>query len=586
MPTVKIPLVGVYQTRGPGDPYQNWLLGEDQKFSNCVFNLPKNPVTGKSVLYVSKRPGLESDTTYGAVSSGGANTLMCAGTSKKSKKHYWVNWNGTNTMTVYEGVVTTSVVIATVTVTNLIWVEFSEAEFNGVAYVVLTVNDNGTSSLYYYVSNVVTTFVGDTHTNTTIDSIPTTTGLYVGQPITGTGVAAGTRISSIDSSVAITVSLATTATNADVTFTLTKLAKVLDTDFPADAVGPMVFLDGYGFIGTAAGNIYATDINAIASIGVNNYLNANAFADAGKGLVKIKNTLAFFGESSIEFFYQAGNPAGSVLSPIKNASLRCGIPGNAQAFASFKRITQIGDDTYFWGVETNPDNAFLISGRGDNHHVYKLTAGFQLFKMSTPETAAFLQGIVPRKIESFSCAGKNYLIISATSLATKCIVWDLDLDLPSEWVVAASAYMVNWHEAFSLGGSRFLADDRTNIRGLYFTEGDTAVASKLDADASTGKAVTRIIQSAKVNFDTTKRKFMISATLVCDKEATGTELFEYSDDDGATWVTWGSFDLTSMQPKLTRGGSFVGGRQFRMTNASAVAGRAQMLEIDLDVGVA
>src|SRR3990167_1188811 len=31
MPTVKIPLVGVYQTRGPGDPYQNWLLGKDQK---------------------------------------------------------------------------------------------------------------------------------------------------------------------------------------------------------------------------------------------------------------------------------------------------------------------------------------------------------------------------------------------------------------------------------------------------------------------------------------------------------------------------------------------------------------------------
>ena len=585
MPTVKIPLVGVYQTRGPGDPYQNWLLGKDQKFSNCIFSLIKNPVTGKSFLYTSKRPGLESDTTYGAVNSGGANTLMCAGTTKYTRKNYWCNWNGTNTMTVYEGVVTTSVTIGTVTVTSLIWAEFSETLISGVTYAVFVINDNGTSACYYYPSNIVTSVVGDTHSNTTVDSLPTTVGLYVGQPITGTGIPANTRIASIDSGVAITLDTAATATNADVTFTLTKLVKITDTDFPTDAVGPMVFLDGYGFILTASGSIYQTNINTMASIGVNNYLSVNAFTDAGKGLAKIKNTLVAFGESSIEFFYNAGNPSGSVLSPIKQAVLRCGIPGNAQAFASFKRITQIGDDIYFWGVETNPETAFLISGRGDNHHVYKLS-GFQLFRMSTPETAAFLQGIVPRKIEAFSVAGKNYLMITATSLATKCIVWDLDLDLPSEWVVAASAYMVNWHEAFSLGGSRFLTDDRTNIRGLYFTEGDAAVASKLDADASTGKAVTRIIQSIKVDFETTKRKFVTGATLVADKESTGTETVEYSDDDGANWVTWGTFDLTSMQPKLTRGGSFKGGRQFRLTNAAAVAGRASMIEIDYDVGTA
>ena len=586
MPTAKIPLVGVYQTRGPGDPYQNWLLGKDQKFSNCVFGLPKNPVTGRSVFYVSKRPGLESDTTYGSVASGGANTLMCAGTAKYTRKNYWCNWNGSNTMTVYEGVVTTSVAIGTVAVTSLIWAEFSETLLNGVQYVVFIINDNGTSACYYYPSNVLATTTGDTtNASAVVTSIPTTTGLYVGQAVSGTGIPAATRILTIDSATQVTLTLAATATGTGVTLTLTKLAKVIDADFPTDAVGPMVFLDGYGFILTASGSIYQTDINTMASIGVNNYLSVNAFTDAGKGLAKIKNTLVAFGESSIEFFYNAGNATGSVLSPIKQAVLRCGIPGNAQVFASFKRITQIGDDIYFWGVETNPDNAFLISGRGDNHQLYKLS-GFQLFRMSTPETAAFLQGIVPRKIEAFSLAGKNYLIITATSLATKCIVWDLDLDLPSEWVVAASAYMVNWHEAFSLGGSRFLTDDRTNIRGLYFTEGDTAVASKVDADSSTGKTVVRIIQSIKADFDTMRRKFITSATLACDKESTGTDLLEYSDDDGANWTTWGSFDLTSMQPKLTRGGSFVGGRQFRMTNSSNVIGRSRHLEIEYEVGSA
>lgn len=60
------------------------------------------------------------------------------------------------------------------------------------------------------------TFTGDTHTNTTIDNVSSTTGLAAGQTITGTGIATGTKIVSIVSTT-LTVSLATTATAAGVT---------------------------------------------------------------------------------------------------------------------------------------------------------------------------------------------------------------------------------------------------------------------------------------------------------------------------------------------------------------------------------
>lgn len=60
---------------------------------------------------------------------------------------------------------------------------------------------------------------GDTHTNTTIDSLVSTVGLHVGDLVAGSGVAAGTTIASIDSATAITVSDATTASaSVDLTF--------------------------------------------------------------------------------------------------------------------------------------------------------------------------------------------------------------------------------------------------------------------------------------------------------------------------------------------------------------------------------
>ena len=64
------------------------------------------------------------------------------------------------------------------------------------------------------------TIVGDTHTTTTIDSIPDTSTVNVGMTITGAGIPAGTTVATIVSATSITISQAATATTADVTFTL------------------------------------------------------------------------------------------------------------------------------------------------------------------------------------------------------------------------------------------------------------------------------------------------------------------------------------------------------------------------------
>lgn len=52
---------------------------------------------------------------------------------------------------------------------------------------------------------------GTTHTSTTIDAIPSTVGMAAGQPISGTGISAGTTIASVSNSTTIVLSQATTA---------------------------------------------------------------------------------------------------------------------------------------------------------------------------------------------------------------------------------------------------------------------------------------------------------------------------------------------------------------------------------------
>lgn len=72
-----------------------------------------------------------------------------------------------------------------------------------------------------------TSLTADTHSNTTIDGMTTTSGLFVGMYVSGSGVAANTTISSINSNTSITISAATTSSLSATTITFQyKVAEV------------------------------------------------------------------------------------------------------------------------------------------------------------------------------------------------------------------------------------------------------------------------------------------------------------------------------------------------------------------------
>lgn len=77
----------------------------------------------------------------------------------------------------------------------------------------------------------VAVITGTTHTNTVIDSLTSTSGLFVGMVIAGAGITAGTTIATITSATAITTSVATTA-SATVALAFSLNAKNTFNGFP------------------------------------------------------------------------------------------------------------------------------------------------------------------------------------------------------------------------------------------------------------------------------------------------------------------------------------------------------------------
>jgi hypothetical protein len=196
MPIVRIPLAGTFNPRTI-DGSRVLEAEQDQRYLNCTFTAGLNAATGRPVVYVEKRPG------WGVESIVAANNVS-TGLIKTDSFNSVIAAFGSTNSTIYDGQVSVGAITGRA-------MYFTETLLSSVGYVLIKSSD-GTG--WYYTSDAKsqTSYTGDTHTNTTVDNIASTTGMYSGQAISGSGIQAGTRISSVDSATQITLDTAATAT--------------------------------------------------------------------------------------------------------------------------------------------------------------------------------------------------------------------------------------------------------------------------------------------------------------------------------------------------------------------------------------
>ena len=179
MPTKRIALVGVHNQRTV-DGQNAITLGQDQRFVNCIFDVVKNPVSGNNTYYLEKRPGFK---TKSVVSAGNVST----GLIQTDILGTVVSAFGTTNSTIYDGQTSVGAITGEA-------IHFWETVLSsGIGYVMIRSSD-GTGWYYASDSMAVLSYTGTTHTNTTLDTLGSTAGMYSGQLIAKADIPVGTRI--------------------------------------------------------------------------------------------------------------------------------------------------------------------------------------------------------------------------------------------------------------------------------------------------------------------------------------------------------------------------------------------------------
>lgn len=326
-----------------------------------------------------------------------------------------------------------------------------------------------------------------------------------------------------------------------------------------DTVGAAAHIDGYMFVMDTFGNIWNSDLNSLANWTATSKVPANAYADGGSGVCRYGDYIVGFGTGSIEFFKNAGNPSGS---PLARATIINGI--GCISKNTNRSYLNVGSEVYFIGVESDP-------GR---FGIFKLSGAGYPAKVSTPAIDRFLNANTSvRIVGSFNLHGMTHLLLyDGSSAAQPCLC----IDTNTWWYMKASSGQTAWNCAFGVNGLAYLTTGKVSGQGIYRS---STVAPAYTDD---GTSFSKKIQTEPIDLGTSKIKRWSRLRVLGDVTAGSSVLVEYSDDDYATFNTWGTIDMSSigsMKYGLTRGGASVK-RAFRLTQSANTASRIEKLELE------
>ena len=499
MPKDTLPLVGSSYVRQPDTA----LATKDQIFTNCSPEVIENKFTRSMTAYITKREGhfFASTTTAGNLARTGATLWMGKADGTNPAVFSFVIGAGTS-VEIWN--ITTNSQIGSDIATSNNCFEITEAVVSGVSNLLAVISDSGTSALegWFFPE-------GGSWTQITDGDFP---------PNVGT---------------------------------------------PVPLAGAPVQLDGTTYWMTTGGVIYGSDLNSVSSYTATNFIAAQSYPDGGVGLARYKDYVVGFGTRSIEFFYNAGNAVGSLLSPVEGGTITVGALKNS----NIPTIKQIGSTVYWIGVDIN-------TGK---QGVYRLN-GAQAEKVSNE----YIDKIVGTSGQIGGIAGVMVIfgmqqIVFYNSSATLTYSWCYCIETGHWWKFAGAAQTKTIAAALSPISTRPAAFAYRDGAGAHAL---ADLSSYLDADV----AYTMTLQTALINHGTDRRKFVKSIRLLADTQASGTATLAASDDDYANFVTLGTFDMTSMDKRIQPGGSYKGGRSYRITHSANTAFRAWGLEIEYEVG--
>lgn len=542
MSQTPIPFTPAYNTRGMVESALS--QGRDARIKGGIYTVAIDPLAGTKTIYVNKRPGWSASTTPQAGSEGSV-VFHSPSTGAVISAFGLVN------STIYSDTTNCGTITGVAT-------HISEIVISGTTYYMIT-SWPGTGWFLASDSFSSTSFTANrTSGSTTLASVSSFTGLYVGQAISGTGIASGARIASLNSSASsLEMTLAATSGAAtSTTITKTPVAKIIDADFPSDICGEFVELNGRVYIMTAeTQRIYNSASNNPASWAAGDYITADNYSGFGVGLARNKNRIYAFCNRWAEVLVDNGNPSGSPLVKVDTLNV-----GAIKSLASI--ICTLGDHIYW------------ASDDGLGVRVYSL--GPEGVK---PLTGAFEESIIASTSISYISAFYGFGGVNVVlDMAADSLMYQGSIGM---WVEPNWTFNVRVSSAASgLGLTSIYAISSTATGGKVYTINNTLG----DVYTDDGSAYDLVIQTEPKVLAGGNRIFVKLLTLIADNQSSGTVTVAASGDDGATFSNIGTFDVTSTSKRIWRCGSYRHSVAFKFTHPTAARFRAQAVLVDWDGG--
>lgn len=348
----------------------------------------------------------------------------------------------------------------------------------------------------------------------------------------------------------------TYAVNAANPYTITQ---IVDADYPINTVRGCAFMDGRFFVMNPSGEIYQSALEDASSWSALEFIQSQNDPSNGVFLSKVQNYIVAFKDWSIEFFYDAANATGSILSPVQNATVQIGC-------ASDGSVQDLGGSIAFMGQTRN----------GFGRAIYMLN-GTSPQKISTPNVEKILDQDNLATVHSWSAQVGSHLLYGVTLVTSEVtLVYDMTTQQWSFFTYLSATGTSKTITAITAAGS-------VTSTSHGFSDGDIIKITATNADFNGWHVVTDVatntfsIQATGTAFSGSgtaatyaETYFPVVASVRCNgrqymQDASSGALYElsmdaYADAVGATAarIRTPRFDNGGIQPKFMAGLELLG----------------------------
>jgi hypothetical protein len=316
----------------------------------------------------------------------------------------------------------------------------------------------------------------------------------------------------------------------------------------------IVAMDGYFFIMTTKGDIYHSTLNKPEAWPALNKISAQVEGDNGVAIAKHNNNLIAFGDTTTEFFYNAGNPSGSVLNRREDIRYSTGM-------AAPNTMDTLDNVTVFVGQDNEYEKG-----------VYAVQ-NFKLVKLSNEyidkylkQYAAWGENDTERhigKIVEWEGQPFYFLTLQNSTDDPKTFVYDFNNKVWYNWYVQDKQEQYTWYSAISATSDHMdimsAFTDRSNQTYVMFSDGDIWEFDKSvyqDFGTTNIESIVQFPTWENKNIRSGNRERHRSVHFIGDKaSATDNITISWSDDDYQNFSSGKTVDTNLTYPRLHNLGS-------------------------------